>query len=131
MKQKLIYLSSPFTNGNRKLNALSHLAMFETLSKKFPNCKFYAPLVFAYFGFDRKDSFWHNEKFWMDHDIEMLKRCDAVFVFDSAVPALNYYRESWKNSIGCKREIGEALIHKIPVFDETEIETFYKFLELR
>lgn len=130
MNKKLIYLSSPYSLGNKKLNVLSHMSMFEALSKRYPNCVFFAPLVYAHFGFDRKDPFWKNEKTWMSYDLEMLKRCNAIYLFDAEVAQLNEYHQSWKNSIGCKKERGLALQIPIPIYTQDDFDTFDKFLRL-
>lgn len=46
-----------------------------------------------------------NEAGWLEHDIELLSRCDAVIV-----------GHGWETSIGTQVEIEEAECLKIPVY---------------
>lgn len=49
------------------------------------------------------------DEVWMDGDLEMLRRCDAVLV-----------TPDWERSAGAKTEVAEAKAKKIPVFETLE-----------
>ena len=53
---------------------------------------------------------------WLDGDLELLRRCDALF----AMPG-------WDASQGAIKEVGFALDHEIPVlYDESDLAAFLK-----
>jgi hypothetical protein len=96
---KLVYIAGPYTNPDPCVNTHQAIA---TANEVWSHDMF--PLV------PHLSHFWHTMtprpyQDWLDQDMEMMRRCDAVFRFPGA-------------SSGADKEVAEANRLGIPVFYE-------------
>lgn len=100
---KVIYLASPY-RGETENEVWEHITNAHRTARKI--WKLGVACISpcsntAFFG--GKD----DDQLWLDGDIEILKRCDAV-----------YMNEGWENSSGCLKEKKIAESCSIPVFTD-------------
>lgn len=104
---KIVYIASPYTArpGHSVIGNVQK-AQEHALALAALHIPFFCPVIHTA-HFDRllgdADP---GYGYWMRYTMEMLARCDAVL----AVPG-------WKDSNGCRLEIGWALAHHRPVFE--------------
>lgn len=106
LSKKLVYLASPYSNGDSFLNTMAHVAMYRDLLKE-GTVNPVAPLLSGMMP-AADDIPWER---WIEVDTELLRRCDAVFAFDAAV---NWYK--CRESKGRDIEVALAIDIGIPVF---------------
>lgn len=112
-KQKpLVYIASPYTEGDKGHNARASVRMFEILRKT----GLVAPIcpLFPHFAGDLVDSEGYEE--WLDLDFQMLSRCDAIYVIDFVAYLSGSELYLQTESKGRDREIDFAWKKLIPVF---------------
>jgi len=104
--KKLVYLASPYSSGDRFLNTMAHVSKYRELltdGRVNPVAPLLSGLIPA-----ADDIPWER---WIEVDLELLSRCDAVLAFDAVV---NWYH--WSESSGRDAEVMRALELGIPVF---------------
>jgi len=106
-----IYLATPFTKGDQLLNIRSSLLMAERLRRINNTLHIIAPLAMAFSHL----VFPNETEHWLEYDLEMLRRCEALFVADAKHFS---YRQRWQDSVGVCGEIAEATSLGIPIFYE-------------
>jgi nucleoside 2-deoxyribosyltransferase len=110
MKNKpLVYMASPYTKGDRFLNTMAAVARYRELLADGivnPVCPLLSGLIPS-----ADDTHWDR---WIEVDLAILSRCDAVYSFDAIV---NHY--SCRESSGRDMEVAYAIEKGIPVFKNT------------
>lgn len=97
MRKKLVYIASPYTNGDKNHNVYRQIVAAEQISiiGGIP----YIPLLSHYWD----EVYSHDWEFWIDMCKQMLLRCDALI----RLPG---------ESRGADIEVDTALSNNIPVF---------------
>lgn len=116
----LVYLASPYTNGDAGINTRFQCETWDKMMNDgivLP----YAPLWshFQHTMFPRK----YDD--WMDYDLEIINRCDALIRLEADYQPLSYHV---KDSKGADKEVSYATAHGKPVF--YKIEDLYKWAEV-
>ena len=104
--KKLVYLASPYSSGDRFLNTMAHVSKYRELltdGRVNPVAPLLSGLIPA-----ADDIPWER---WIEVDLELLSRCDAVLAFDAVI---NWYKCT--ESKGRDAEVVRALELGIPVF---------------
>ena len=101
-QRKLIYLSSPYTGHESEFYKKVLFATGKLMKLGF---SVYSPIVHGHVVQKQMD-LPKNHKFWLEHDIPLLSRCDEVVVF--CVEGTQY-------SQGIDFEVAYAIEHNIPV----------------
>ena len=102
---KVVYLASPYS-ANTDWDKWCNIRNAHKAAKEIwqHNMACLSPCSnTAFMGGDIK------EQIFLDGDIEMLKRCDAIFM-----------NEGWSKSNGCIAEKSYAISNDIPIFDNIE-----------
>lgn len=102
----LVYLASPYSEGDRYLNVVAHLIMYRRLLQD-GIVNPVAPLLATLMpGADQIP----YER-WIEVDLSIVERCDALLSFDAQVDSYSYiYSE------GRRKEVSMAEECNIPVF---------------
>lgn len=98
----MIYLSVPYS-GMEELSFEVSCLMTAFLMKT--GATVFSPIVHSHVLVSKYDMPLDHE-FWLKHDLEVLKKCDEMYVI--ALPG-------WEKSVGVQREIEEAGRLGIPV----------------
>jgi hypothetical protein len=68
-----VFIASPYTQGNKMSNVMTHLSLADVLITS--GFTVFAPLLFHYLN----DFLPHPEETWKEIDLEWLSCCDVVF----------------------------------------------------
>jgi len=99
VSKPLIYVAGPYTKGEPIINVRKAIMVADAIMER--GAIAYVPHLCHFWHF----MFPHDYDFWIDHGLEMLTRCDAL------------YRISGYSK-GAELETSHALTIGIPLFDE-------------
>lgn len=109
-RMKLIYVSGKYTGTPEQV--LANIRVSELASLKLLNLDWAVLTPHKNTsGYEKFEKQFPNldYNFFMDIDVEMLRRCDAIFML-----------ENWVDSRGAKIELDFAIENNIPVFYESD-----------
>lgn len=106
----IVYLASPYTHENQEVMQRRYRAACQAAAALMQRgLTVFAPIPHSHaivVDGDLNEQTQTDFQFWMDQDLPVLKRCDALYVL--MLPG-------WKISRGVTREIQVAREHNIPV----------------
>jgi hypothetical protein len=104
----LIYVASPYTQGDPALNVKCQIDLFRELigdnlvTPFIPLLSHYIQIIYPL-----------DYETWLQYDFEMISKCDGIFRINAELPNVDYYQHE---SSGADREIAYAKELNIPVF---------------
>lgn len=129
MQKSLIYLSSPYTNGDRELNTKLHIKAFQILLSK--GYHVIAPLLSHYAVNDElKD---YN---WLELDLTYVRKCSMLIrLIPTYEYVANYFNVTTENtgiipSPGCDEEENEANKYNMPILKFNTLEQMESFFNI-
>lgn len=115
-KKPLVYIASPYTQGDKELNVRAHVRMYELMMDE----KVVTPIapLLAHYVQSRLKRTWDQ---WMEHDLELIAHCQAMLAIDAMVytpKPSNLLVYAQRESKGRAQEMEFATQLGIPIFSD-------------
>lgn len=121
MFKPLVYLAGPYTKGDPSINVHCQCRLFDTLLAQ----RIVIPIAPLWSHFQH-GMFPRPYEDWLQHDLEVIARCDALLRQDAVHEGLGY---SQSESSGADREMEFASANGVQVFQS--VDDLYEWVNYR